>query len=318
MKARRHSWMLVLIPILALALITLSPAQQAFAEEKPTIKIGYVAWASTMSALGITGALLEEIGYKVEPVLMDVGVMYSSVSKADVDMIPSASIPELHEAYFDKHGWSYEILAITYGFSMQGLGVPSYMKDLNSIEQLADYTDQFDGRIVGIGPGSGLMQAASKAMVQYPSLKDYKLIEGSGSAMVGSVKKATAKNEPILATVWRPHWLFMKYPMKLLKDPKGLFGRPYASYTVGPNGFKQRYPAAAKMMWQSIVFPDELSDVMFSIGNDKMDPLDAGRKWVNENPDIVAKWTRGCKDVPLFTGMEYEVEKTGHPWYPKK
>lgn len=292
--------------------------QPAWCDEKPTIKIGYVAWATTTSAYAITAAVLEKIGYNVEGKLMDVGVMYSAVSKAAVDLIPSASIPELHEVYFDRFGYSYEILAITYGFSQQGLGVPTYMKELNSVEQLGDYVDQFDGKIIGIGPGSGLMQAAVRSLKEYPSLKNYKLIEGSGSAMVGMVKKATSKKSPILATVWRPHWLFLNYPMKMLEDPKVIFGRPYASYTVGPTGFKKRFPAAAKMMWQSIVFPDELSQIMNYLGVDKMKAREAGRRWVNENEDIVKKWIRGCDEVPLFTGIKYDVQETGKPWHPPK
>ena len=312
---RKLGIMLVVITLTALSIIF---AQPAWCDEKPTIKIGYVSWATTTSAYAITAAVLEKIGYNVEGVLMDVGVMYSAVSKADVDLIPSASIPELHEVYFDRFGWSYEILAITYGFSRQGLGVPTYMKELNSIEQLGDYVDQFDGKIIGIGPGSGLMQAATRSLTEYPSLKDYKLVEGSGSAMVGMVKKATSKEKPILATVWRPHWLFLNYPMKILEDPKVVYGRPYASYTVGPTGFKKRFPAAAKMMWQSIVFPGELSQVMNYLGVDKMEAREAGRKWVEENEATVAKWIRGCNEVPLFTGVEYDVQSTGKPWQPPK
>lgn len=318
MKRLNLKLKIALISVLFTLFITTSIVQTALCSDKPTIKIGYVAWATTTSAYAITAAVLEKIGYNVEGVLLDVGVMYSAVSKADVDLIPSASIPELHEVYFDRFGYSYELLAVTYAFSQQGLGVPTYMKELNSIDQLADYQDQFNGRIIGIGPGSGLMQAASRSLKEYPSLKNYKLIEGSGSAMVGMVKKATSRKKPILATVWRPHWLFLNYPMKILADPKGTYGRPYASYTVGPTGFKKRYPAAAKMMWQSIIFPDELSKLMNYLGVDKMEARAAGRKWVKENEAIVNKWIRGCDEIPLFTGSKYDVEKSGKPWHPTK
>ena len=45
-----------------------------------------------------------------------------------------------------------------------GLAVPTYMKNVNRIE---DLTDQADKKITGIEPGAGIMKAANKALKSY-------------------------------------------------------------------------------------------------------------------------------------------------------
>ena len=44
---------------------------------------------------------------------------------------------------------------------------PSYMKNINSIEDLNAHKDELDNKIVGIEPGSSLMNLTNKAMKEY-------------------------------------------------------------------------------------------------------------------------------------------------------
>ncbi len=53
----------------------------------------------------------------------------------------------------------------------------------------------------------------------------FTLVEGSAPAMLTELKTAIDKKEPIVVTLWRPHWAYSAYDLKDLKDPKGAMGK---------------------------------------------------------------------------------------------
>jgi glycine betaine/proline transport system substrate-binding protein len=69
----------------------------------------------------------------------------------------------------------------------QAIAVPKYVT-IDSIEQLNENADKFGNKIVGIEPGSGLMNEAANAVKAY-DLK-LNLLEGSTAAMTAALKSA--------------------------------------------------------------------------------------------------------------------------------
>ena len=66
------------------------------------------------------------------------------------------------------------------------------------------------------------MNSGDKAVQDY-SL-DFDLKSSSGATMVAFLKKSIDANEWIVVTGWTPHWMFSRYPLKFLEDPKEEFG----------------------------------------------------------------------------------------------
>lgn len=145
--------------------------------------------------------------------------------------------------------------------------------------------------IVGIDPGSGLMKAANQAMKDY-GLSDWKLVEGSGTAMTAALSKAYAAQQPIIVTGWTPHWMFIKYKLKYLDDPRGSFGGSEEIHTIVRHGLKTDMPSAYRFLDRFYWKPSDMETVMSLIA-DGMDPAKAADKWVDEHADAVAKWTAG-------------------------
>ena len=48
--------------------------------------------------------------------------------------------------------------------------------------------------------------------------------------MVAFLKKSIDANEWIVVTGWTPHWMFSRYPLKFLEDPKEEFGDSEHAY----------------------------------------------------------------------------------------
>ena len=57
--------------------------------------------------------------------------------------------------------------------------------------------------------------------------------------MLAELKRAYAKKEPIVVTLWSPHWAYSDYELKKLKDPKGAWGKGDGVHTRGPQGLRR-------------------------------------------------------------------------------
>ncbi|WP_302183295.1 glycine betaine ABC transporter substrate-binding protein, partial [Salmonella enterica] len=53
------------------------------------------------------------------------------------------------------------------------------------------------------------------------NLKDWKLVPSSSVAMTVALGEAIKQHKDIVITGWSPHWMFNKYDLKYLADPKG-------------------------------------------------------------------------------------------------
>ncbi|MBB6636867.1 glycine betaine ABC transporter substrate-binding protein [Cohnella thailandensis] len=166
----------------------------------------------------------------------------------------------------------------------------------NEIGKLVDY------RIIGIDPGSGLMKATSQAIQDY-GLNNWTLVEGSGTAMTAALDRAYKNQEPIIVTGWTPHWMFIKYDLKYLDDPKQSFGGSEEIHTIVRQGLKTDAPSAYRFLdrfhWQ----PSDMEEVMNSI-SDGVTPEDAAAAWVKKHSDLVAEWTDG---IPKANGQTLKL-----------
>lgn len=165
----------------------------------------------------------------------------------------------------------------------------------NAGETAAAVGEGVEYEIIGIDPGAGIMKATAKVMEEY-GLEDWTLVEGSGAAMTAALKKAYDDQEPIIITGWSPHWMFAKFDLKYLEDPKGIFGEAETINTIVRTGFKEDQPNAYKVLDQFHWTGDDMNEVMVMI-EDGMKEEEAAAKWIEENPDMVAEWTAGAEKV---------------------
>jgi len=154
---------------------------------------------------------------------------------------------------------------------------------------------QVDHKIIGIDPGAGLMKATDKAIKEY-GLDDWELVEGSSAAMTAALTEAYKNKQPIIVTGWTPHWMFSKFEMKYLEDPKGIFGQDEQIHTIVRQGLKEEDPSAYALLdkfeWKSA----DMEKVMLEIADGKA-PEQAAADWVKSNEAVVSKWVDGIQPV---------------------
>jgi len=254
-----------------------------------TIELGYVLWDSEIASTHVVAAvLIDELGYDVNLTSVDAGPMWTALAQADFDAIVAAWLPATHEAYWDQYGDSLVDLGVNLEGADIGWAVPAYV-EIDSITELNDNADMFNGEIIGIDPGAGLMAASDEAMDVY-GLSNLNLIDGSDAAMAAALDRAITRNEPIVVTSWRPHWMWAAYDLKYLEDPEGVFGEAEQIHTIVSQEFADNGPEDALAFLDAFNWTGEdMGAVMLKI-LDGMEPFDAAREWISENPEKVQEW----------------------------
>lgn len=154
---------------------------------------------------------------------------------------------------------------------------------------------KFNNQIIGIDPGSGIMKSTAKAIEDY-KLVNWKLIEGSSTAMTAVLDKAIKNKEPIIITGWTPHWMFTKYDLKYLDDPKKTYGEAEEIHTIARKGLKQDQPTAYAFLDRFNWTGDEMGEIMVDIQGGQS-PEAAAKNWAVKHADRVKEWTQGLSKV---------------------
>ncbi|MEC0204162.1 glycine betaine ABC transporter substrate-binding protein [Paenibacillus lautus] len=159
----------------------------------------------------------------------------------------------------------------------------------------ASLGEQVKHEIIGIDPGAGIMKATAAAIEEY-GLTDWTLVEGSGAAMTATLNKAIKNEDPIIITGWTPHWMFAKYDLKYLEDPKKVYGEAEEIHTVVRLGLKEDHPEAYKFLSNFKWTSDDMGQIMTAI-QEGQDPEAAAKEWADSNAEKVDAWLEGVQPV---------------------
>ncbi|ANH90714.1 glycine/betaine ABC transporter permease [Streptomyces sp. SAT1] len=255
------------------------------------VTIGYIPWDEGVASTFLWKEVLERRGYKVDARQFDAGPLYTSLAQGSVDFETDSWLPTTHAQYWKKYGDRLDDLGSWYGPTSLELSVPSYMKDINSLDDLKGKASLFGGKITGIEPSAGEMALLkSKVLKDYGLDKEYKVVDSSTPAMLAELKRAYSKKEPVLVTLWSPHWAYNDYDLKKLKDPKGAWGKGDGVHTLSRKGFADDNPVVGDWLKNFKLDEKQLTSLEAEINKaGKGRQQDAVRTWLKSNPDVVDK-----------------------------
>lgn len=152
-------------------------------------------------------------------------------------------------------------------------------------------------RIIGIEPSTGMMGLLKdKVLKDYGLEGEYKVVDGSTPGMLAELKRAYAKKEPIVTTLWSPHWAYSTYDLKKLKDPKGAWGKGDGVHTLTRKGFSDGNPAVGKWLKDFKMAEEQLTGLEAKIqAGGKGKEQDAVRAWLEENLGLADQWAPVAK-----------------------
>ena len=141
----------------------------------------------------------------------------------------------------------------------------------------------FDGKIVGIDAGAGIMNKAEAAVKDY-GLK-LELQSASEAAMLAILKKSIDAKQPIVITGWAPHYIFSTYKLKFLNDPKGIFGAVESIQTVANKDFVTANPQVTAFFRNFQLDDAELGSLMAAMESNNEEKV-AVEKWLTEHVEL--------------------------------
>jgi glycine betaine/proline transport system substrate-binding protein len=270
------------------------------------IKIGYIPWDEGIASTYLWKELLERRGFKVTTTQYAAGPLYTGVATGQVDFQTDAWLPTTHAEYWKKYGKQLDDLGSWYGPTSLELTVPSYMKDVNSLEDLKSKSSEFNGKIIGIEPSAGMMGLLKDTVLKKYGLQgSYDVVDGSTPAMLTELKRAYAKKEPVVVTLWSPHWAYSDYDLKKLKDPQGAWGKGDGVHTLARQGFADDNPEVGRWLKDFSMTEKQLTGLEAQIQKaGKGKEQDAVRTWLKQHPGLADKW------APV-AGSEHKSQAAG-------
>lgn len=255
---------------------------------KEGVELVYVEWAETVASTNVVKTVLEDMDYEVDILSVSAAAMWMGTASGDVDGFTGAWLPVTQGEYWEKLKDKVDFLGKNLVGARIGLAVPAYV-EINSIDQLAAEAEIFDSEIVGIDPGAGIMHKTEKAVEAY-GLEMFDTIGSSGAMMTATLQNRIKNRKPVVVTAWSPHWMFSRWDMKYLEDPKNIYGDAEYIGTVVRKGLRDDMPEVYNVLKN---FKWDLNDCQqVMLWSRDRDPAEAARKWVDANPAKVEAWKK--------------------------
>ncbi|MGW3461889.1 ABC transporter substrate-binding protein [Streptomyces olivaceoviridis] len=276
-----------------------------------SVTLSVQSWVGAQSNVAVAQYILQhKLGYRVDTVQVDEVPAWDALSQGRVDaLLEDWGHPDQEKRYVqDKK-------TIARGGDLGVTGhigwfVPTYLAkehpDITDWRNLNKYASLF--RTAESGGKGQLMDGSpsyvtnDKALVKNLKL-DYQVVfAGSEAAQITQMKQFAKEKKPFLTYWYSPQWLFEKVPMTEVKLPPYKEGCDADAAKVAcsyPHTPLQKYlnadfarsggKAAAflkKFRWTT----RDQNEVSLMIADQKLDPQEAAKKWVDSHPAVWKKW----------------------------
>ncbi|WP_411902012.1 glycine betaine ABC transporter substrate-binding protein [Methylorubrum thiocyanatum] len=271
------------------AMACLALIQTPAAAAGKSVRIAYVEWADAVVATNILKLALEEKGYQVKTIPLAAAAMWQAVATGDADASVAAWLPVTQGAYYEKLKNRIDLIGPNVTGARIGWAVPA-SSPLTSIEDLATKASEVDGKVIGIDPGAGVMKSSEAAIRAY-GLK-VKLLDGSDATMTSALKDAIRQKKDVVVTAWTPHWMFARYDLKYLADPKKSFGEAESVNTLARKGLKEDMPEVYGVLQKFKLTIKDEEAVMAENEEKGAKPEETAAKWIAQNRATVDGWLK--------------------------
>ncbi|MEA2034529.1 MAG: glycine betaine ABC transporter substrate-binding protein [Euryarchaeota archaeon] len=264
---------------------TSAPQDGAVSADK-TVVLASTPYDTERSSANVLKLVFEEAGYDLQIKTVDVGLAFLAVADGSADAFVGAWLPTCHRNYLESYEDQMDFVRVNMEGTRCGLVVPSYV-EIDSIDELNDVKDRFDGKIIGIEPGAGIMGSTETAIDSYGL--DYELVTASETSMIAILKGAIDDDEWVVVIGWSPHWKFVRWDLKYLDDPQNIYGGVEEISTFTRIGFADEMPGAYAILKRFHWTASDMESIMLNIEGG-MSEEEAAAVWVDAHPDMVAEW----------------------------
>lgn len=255
------------------------------------VTFGYVqSWPSSALTTKLAAqAIRDNLHQKVKLQALTAGPMYQALKQDNIDAMLTAWLPKTHASYYKKM-WPYVInMGPNLMGTRLGMVVPQYVK-ANSIADLKGEEGKFKHQVIGVGSGAGVNMSTKKAIKAYGL--NMHLTSSSTAAMAASLKRAISKHQPIVVTGWSPLWIWSKFKLKYLKDPKNVYGRAGHVSTLANPALAKKSPEVFEFLNRFSIKLSDLNSLEAKTQGGTSDKA-AIKQWLANHKQVVHGWFAG-------------------------
>ncbi len=289
-----------------------APGSSSSAEGGVTIKAGRFSWSAAELEIEILRAIAADhpdLGVSaIDDTQLDPATAWVGLQRGDIDILPEVNLPN-QQSYVDESADETYLASQTYDGATQGWFVPRYLVEgadapaagLTSVDQLEEYADKVGGALDDADPGWVTTQQNTKRLAAYaPSLKHN---TSSEAALIAQLERSYSRQEPILLYFYHPHWLFQKYDLVQLEEPKaytdGCFddGGPgdcaiptLSAHIAARKDLEERAPKFAALLGKVAIPLDDIEGMLQKVDVDKRPVADVAREWVDAHAGDIDGW----------------------------
>ena len=285
------------------------PALADDASSCGTVRFSDPGWTDITATNGVAAVLLTALGYTPDIPTLSVPVGYEALKNGQTDVFLGNWLPaqQSFRDDLDAHGSIVELVQ-----NLEGAKFTLAVNKAGADAGVADFADldaqrdAFDGKIYGIEPGAPANQSI-QAMIEADEfgLGDWELVESGEQAMLAQVSRSGSS--PVVFLAWAPHPMNEAIEITYLSGGDAQFGPDFGGatvHTLAREEWVEACPNAAKLFSQ-LSFDVPMENVLMGrILDDGMDPQDAAKEWIAENPDRVQGWLDGVSTLDGEPGAE--------------
>jgi glycine betaine/proline transport system substrate-binding protein len=274
-----------------------------------TIKASQFTWTAAELTDDVLAAIAKShpgLGVnKFTTTTLDPAPAWAGAQRGDINLLTEVDWPN-QQPLAQKAADKVPIVSTTYTGAVQGWFVPAYVvgsggpaAGLRSITQLNKYKGVFGGKLYDGDPG---WQSTKENVMRLKGYGvDYQDVASGETAMLAQLRRAYSLHQPILLYLWQPLWVFARYKLVQLSEPK-----PYspACFTTGNGGcampaFSAKIAAAKSLQKQAPKFWAMLTHVRIPLPDmqEMLAKVNAGQsasavaeQWVASHSAQINSW----------------------------
>ncbi|WP_394233813.1 glycine betaine ABC transporter substrate-binding protein [Niallia oryzisoli] len=108
------------------------------------ITLVYNSWTDIIASTNVVAKALKDKGYDVNLMQVDAAPIFAGLASGSADAFVGAWLPTAHSSYYEKYKDQIETVGVNLEGTVMGLAVPTYMEDINSLEDLGKKMEELE------------------------------------------------------------------------------------------------------------------------------------------------------------------------------
>jgi glycine betaine/proline transport system substrate-binding protein len=264
----------------------------AFAQ---SVRLGQVALSFYAVTGGIVQHVLESEGYKVEVIEGSHADIYPKVGTGEVDILAASWLPNAHAELYSKVAADVFKLCKLYDQAKLYWAVPSYIpsSEVSTVSDLLkpEVMTRMPTTIVTLPESTGLTILSRKVLQSYGlDTAGYRLTPTTPKAWYGNFKSHYDEKKWLIFPLWQPQWINAAYELRVLQEPKQIFGEDSA-YLIANNRLKGKIsPKAIKHLGNIQLSVADITEMDLIMNVHNLTAREAAERWIASHQDQVEKW----------------------------